>query len=72
VPSNIYEPKFGGRESVAGLQPMGTAVHLEPKYFGDLTPYLTYGPSYYQLDSFDGSVASFLQKVGFQISSPLG
>ncbi len=42
----FYEPKCGGMGvrggGVAGSQPMSTAVHLGPKNFGDLTPYLTY------------------------------
>jgi hypothetical protein len=32
-------------EGVAGPQPMSTAVHRSPKNFGDLTAYLTHGPS---------------------------
>ena len=28
----VYEPKNGGREGVAGSQPMSTAVYMEPKY----------------------------------------
>jgi hypothetical protein len=27
---------------VAGSQPMSTDVHMEPKVYGDLTPYFTY------------------------------
>ncbi len=42
----VYEPmspNTGERGWVAGSQPMGTAVHRNPKKnFGDLTPYLTY------------------------------
>jgi hypothetical protein len=32
----------GGGVAVAGSQPMTRVVHMEPTYFGDLTPYLTY------------------------------
>jgi hypothetical protein len=43
----VCESKCGGREGVAGSQPMSTAVHITRRgaqiNFGDLPPYLTYG-----------------------------
>ncbi len=38
-----YEPKCGGREGVAGSQPMSTAVHMEPKLTLEISTYLTHG-----------------------------
>ncbi len=44
----VYESKYGGREGVAGSQPMRTAVHITwhgaQINFRDLPPYLTYVP----------------------------
>jgi hypothetical protein len=42
-----YETKCGGREGIAGSQPMSIAGHITCHWaqinFGDLPPYLTYG-----------------------------
>ncbi len=47
IAPSYYESKCGGREGVAGSQPMSTAVHITwhgaQINSGDLPPYLTYG-----------------------------